>query len=49
MLERAWVDEPLCVDAEVVDEEEVVAVGLVDEVEAYEGEAEDEGGDAGVC
>lgn len=49
MLEGARVDESLCVYFDVVDEEEVVAVGLVDEVEAYEREAEDEGGDAGVC
>lgn len=49
MLEGARVDKPLCVYFDVVDEEEVVAVGLIDEVEAYENEAEDQGGDAGVC
>jgi hypothetical protein len=48
-LEGARVDEALCVCFDVVDEEEVVAVGLVDQVEAYEGEAEDERRDAGVC
>ena len=48
MLEGSGVDEALGVDAGVVDEEEIVAVGLVDEIEADKGEAENERCDAGV-
>lgn len=48
-MEGSGVDETLGVDAGVVDEEEVVAVGLVNEVEADKGEAENERCDTGVC
>ena len=41
VLEGAGIDKAFCVDVDVVDKEKVVAVGLVDEVEANEGEAED--------
>lgn len=46
VLEGSGVDETLGVGFEIVDEEEVVAVGLVDKVKADEGETEDQRGDA---
>jgi len=41
VLEGAGVDEAFGVDVDVVDKEEVVAVGLINKVEADKGKSED--------
>lgn len=46
MLQGSWVDESLCVDLDVIYEEEVVSVGLVYKIKSEEGKSQNQRCDA---